>query len=84
LCTLGANEEDGYCPAMRAEGIDGLAFGAKWVVDDGSTQNYCVGFHEPKRTDSWVCMKFGNDLPTSYYCADSYSVTPEYFTTSGT
>ena len=37
MCSFGAGDHDGYCPALRAKGIDGLAFGAKWEVYNSSS-----------------------------------------------
>ena len=79
MCSFGAGDRDGYCPALQAKGIDGLTFGAKWEVDKASTSFYCVGFHDEERSDTWVCADYGSDYPESYYCADNYSVTSNYF-----
>ena len=79
MCSFGAGDYAGYCPALQAKQIDGLAFGAKWEVDNASTSDYCVGFHDSNHSDTWVCNKYVGDNPHSDYCADNYTVTSNYF-----
>lgn len=81
MCTFGAGDRDGYCPALEAKGIDGLAFGGKWEIDTASTDFYCLGFHYEEQSDTFTCARETSSGIRTYYCADNYTVSETYFTT---
>lgn len=47
---------------IGARGLDGLAFGVEFKIDDGSTNPYCAGFHNEENSDVAVCDEYKSPI----------------------
>jgi hypothetical protein len=67
-----------YCGLIEARGLDGWAFGVQFKIDNGSTEQYCAGFHFEESTDVAVCVEFEGSVVNRYF-SQNYTVTETYF-----
>jgi len=52
---------------IEARGLDGLAFGVEFKIDDGSADQYCAGFHNEESTDVAVCEEYKTSVENLFW-----------------
>jgi hypothetical protein len=79
-CIEGDTEDSvfGACDLVQARGLDGLAFGVRFDLDDTTGSPYCAGFHNEGRNDTATCAN-ADGPQLSYEWRNNYTVVDSYW-----